>query len=268
MVDSFSAASTIPIAAASFDRAARLLRLVDSVRLVAGDAARARLLEELGTTSGPFVLAFVNAPAVNAAWRSGDFLQSLMEADLRLRDGTGMAIALRALGRNPGLDMNGTDFIPALVGALAPRRAAFFGSELRFAAAAATACQSLGVEPVAIRGGFEPDLVYVDLAARTRPELILLGMGMPKQERVALLMRDALAHPCVIVSGGAILDFLARRYPRAPLLMRRLGAEWVYRLALEPRRLASRYLVGNLAFLWRVALIRSLSRGLPAAPGR
>jgi exopolysaccharide biosynthesis WecB/TagA/CpsF family protein len=264
MVDSASAASAVPVAATSLDRAARLSRLIDSVRLVASDAAHADLVDDLRAASAPFVLAFVNAHAVNLAWRNDDFLECLAEADLRLRDGSGMAIALRALGRAPGLDMNGTDFIPALIRALGPRRTAFFGSELRYAAAAATACKPLGAEPVAIRGGFEPDLVYVDIAARTRPELILLGMGMPKQERVALLMRDALAHPCVIVAGGAILDFLSRRYKRAPLPMRRHGVEWLYRLALEPRRLGSRYLAGNLAFLWRIALVRAL--GSPRAP--
>jgi exopolysaccharide biosynthesis WecB/TagA/CpsF family protein len=271
MADSASAASAVPETAASPGRAARLLRLIDSVRLVPSDAARVALFEEIRSASAPLVVTFVNAHAVNTAWRDGEFQECLADADLRLRDGSGMAIALRALGRAPGVDMNGTDLIPALIRALAPQRTAFFGSELRYAAAAATTCKRLGAEPVAIRGGFEPDLVYVDLAARTRPDLILLGMGMPKQERVAVLMRDALAHPCVIVAGGAILDFLAQRYPRAPLLMRRLGVEWVYRLALEPRRLGSRYLVGNITFLWRIARLRLLAHrasGLAWRPTR
>jgi hypothetical protein len=92
-------------------------------------------------------------------------------------------------------------------------------------------------------------------------------MGMPKQERVALLLRDALAHPCVIVAGGAILDFLAGRFPRAPRALRRVGLEWLYRLAFEPRRLASRYLLGNAAFLWRIAMIAAIGSRPNSAPG-
>jgi UDP-N-acetyl-D-mannosaminuronic acid transferase (WecB/TagA/CpsF family) len=50
---------------------------------------------------------------------------------------------------------------------------------------------------------------------------------------------------------GALLDFLAERVPRAPEMIRKLRFEWAFRLANEPRRLASRYLLGNVSFLRR-----------------
>jgi N-acetylglucosaminyldiphosphoundecaprenol N-acetyl-beta-D-mannosaminyltransferase len=49
---------------------------------------------------------------------------------------------------------------------------------------------------------------------------------------------------------GGSFDVLAGRTRRAPLLMQRLGTEWVYRLAQEPRRMFKRYLIGNSAFIW------------------
>ena len=84
-----------------------------------------------------------------------------------------------------------------------------------------------------------------------QPDLIVLGMGMPKQERVAHLLRSQLDHPCLIVCGGAIIDFMGGRVSRAPLWMRQLGIEWIYRFLHKPVRMFRRYVVGNPQFLWR-----------------
>jgi N-acetylglucosaminyldiphosphoundecaprenol N-acetyl-beta-D-mannosaminyltransferase len=105
---------------------------------------------------------------------------------------------------------------------------------------------------------FEPVGAYVSAMLDARPDLIVLGMGMPKQEAVAVALRDQLAHPCVIVCGGAILDFLSGRVVRAPQWMRASGLEWVHRLVHEPRRLFARYVVGNPKFLARAMSLRFL----------
>jgi N-acetylglucosaminyldiphosphoundecaprenol N-acetyl-beta-D-mannosaminyltransferase len=242
------------------NRSPSLVDLMDALRIVPDDNGRDHLLDQLRSAAGPVVVAFINAQAMNIAWRDLAFRQCLGEADFVLRDGIGMKVGLSALGRTPGLNMNGTDFIPQLLRYMSPATAAFFGSELRFAAAAAINAEKIGIEPLAIRGGFERDTIYIDLAARTRPEIIVLGMGMPKQERVALMMRDALVHPCIIIAGGAIIDFMAAKFPRAPRMLRNAGLEWLFRLSLEPRRLASRYLGGNVSFLLKMAFMRAALR--------
>ena len=63
--------------------------------------------------------------------------------------------------------------------------------------------------------------------------------------------RDRAERPCLIVCGGAILDFLGGKVSRAPAWLRRLGGEWIFRLVKEPKRLFMRYVVGNPAFLIR-----------------
>lgn len=82
-----------------------------------------------------------------------------------------------------------------------------------------------------------------------------------------MALRAALGGPCLIVCGGAILDFLGGKVTRAPRWMRRAGLEWAYRLAREPRRLWQRYLRGNPLFLRRAFAMarRGLRRGWPAA---
>jgi exopolysaccharide biosynthesis WecB/TagA/CpsF family protein len=86
-------------------------------------------------------------------------------------------------------------------------------------------------------------------------------MGMPRQEEVAILLRSALNFPCLIVCGGAIIDFMGGKTSRAPLWVRQARMEWAYRLALEPRRLFQRYVVGNPVFLARaLTMARSTLR--------
>ncbi|HPU16845.1 MAG TPA: WecB/TagA/CpsF family glycosyltransferase, partial [Polymorphobacter sp.] len=89
---------------------------------------------------------------------------------------------------------------------------------------------------------------------------------MPKQERVARLMKHGLHQDMAIACGGAILDFLSGHVTRAPGWMRRSGLEWMYRLSLEPKRLFGRYVVGNPLFLLRSAIMSGRPPATPPAP--
>jgi exopolysaccharide biosynthesis WecB/TagA/CpsF family protein len=79
---------------------------------------------------------------------------------------------------------------------------------------------------------------------------LLVAMGNGLQERwIERLVPEASLSAWGI---GALFDFLAGEFKRAPQWMRYLGIEWVYRLMLEPRRLWRRYILGNPLFVWRV----------------
>jgi len=70
----------------------------------------------------------------------------------------------------------------------------------------------------------------------------------------------------VAMGVGGLFDFYSGRIPRAPLWMREVGAEWLYRFYQEPRRMWRRYFVGNVVFLWRV--VRARNRGEATAKER
>jgi N-acetylglucosaminyldiphosphoundecaprenol N-acetyl-beta-D-mannosaminyltransferase len=89
--------------------------------------------------------------------------------------------------------------------------------------------------------------------------VIVLGMGMPRQEEVAAVLRSALGYPCLIICGGAIIDFLGGKTSRAPGWMRAFGLEWLYRLGLEPKRLFRRYVLGNPLFIARALRLAASS---------
>jgi N-acetylglucosaminyldiphosphoundecaprenol N-acetyl-beta-D-mannosaminyltransferase len=236
--------------------------LVARINRVDGEPQLPALMALLSRPHAPCVLAFANAHALNSAAGDQSFFDALMSADVLLRDGSGMASLFKLQGLSPGLNLNGTDLIPALLRRFDGRPVALFGTQDPYLQRAFDRIQSEltpGSELVRAHG-FETLDVYVSLAQAQQSALIVLGMGMPRQEEVALALREALAHPCLIVCGGAILDFLGGKTPRAPVWMQRSGVEWMYRLACEPRRLFRRYVVGNPLFLWRALQLSHLAK--------
>lgn len=242
---------------ASGDEPARRAgRVVGRIALVRDREAEARLIGRLGAPPRPVVVSFVNAHALNLSWRDETFARDLAASDLVLRDGVGMGLALVLLGGDPGLNMNGTDLIPKLLQRFAGRRAVLFGTREPWLSQAAAEVRGLGVDVVLCRDGFRLEAEYVEAVAGVRPSLVLLGMGMPRQERVAMALRASFDHPALVVNGGAVLDFLGGRFPRAPGWLRDAGLEWLFRLALEPARLYGRYVAGAGPFLSRVVRLR------------
>ncbi len=231
--------------------------MIARLDIVADEAAEAQLLRRLARPSRAMVVSFVNQHAVNLAWSRPDFAATLRGADVLLRDGVGVEVCLKATGRASGRNMNGTDFIPKLARAYAGRKVALFGTAKPWTEQAAAALGRMGCEVVSAMDGFRPADDYVAEVSRTGPALVILAMGMPKQEQVAAVIAASAPGPMVIVNGGAIADMLAGRFPRAPRPVRAMRLEWLYRLAAEPRRLAGRYLNGGAAFAWRVVLLRA-----------
>jgi exopolysaccharide biosynthesis WecB/TagA/CpsF family protein len=230
--------------------------IIQKLRVVNEGNGEQALIDALSRPEAATVLGFVNAHAMNLVAANTDYYDSLSAADVLLRDGSGMAILLRRLGLEPGMNMNGTDFIPKLLAAYSGRRVAFWGTEETFLLNAVRHCEATySVNVVSAHHGFADVEAYITLAREFQPELVVLGMGMPKQEAVAARLATS-GVPCLIVCGGAILDFLGGKVSRAPQWMRRLGCEWVFRLISEPKRLFTRYVVGNPMFLLRTLMCR------------
>ncbi len=239
----------------------RWQELLRSIARVHSARGHEQLVETLARPVEPTVLAFVNAHAMNSAAASRDFFSALMAADLLLRDGAGMAILMKLLNQAPGLNLNGTDLIPQLLRRYAGSTIALFGTQDPWLARAQEQVM-MRIAPrsrCVVAHGFLDTARYVRLAAAHRPAVIVLGMGMPRQEEVAAVLRAALGFPCLIICGGAIIDFIGGKTSRAPGWIRAAGLEWSYRLALEPKRLFRRYVVGNPLFISRALSLAAAS---------
>lgn len=214
--------------------------------------------KKISAVQSPTVVSFANSHAINLAYKNQAFLSCLTKSDILLRDGSGTKLMLMYLGMNPGLNMNGTDLIPQIMAKLKDKRYAIYGTEepwLSKSIATISATNNV----IDSLDGFHPDAAYVEHALKSKPEVIILAMGMPKQEMVSILLKQNLQHPCLIINGGAILDFISQRFPRAPHWIRQIGFEWLFRFSLEPKRLFKRYMIGNFIFFKHVISHKKLN---------
>jgi len=171
-------------------------------------------------------------------------------------DGTGVRWAARMKGVRLRDNLCGTDLAPLLLSSTPGRRYFLLGAdeatirraaawaEMRFPNWALAGCHHGYVT--------EPEATdrIIDEINTARPDVLLVGMGNPLQERWLDANRPRLRVPVGIGVGG-LFDFWAETVRRAPAWIRRIGYEWVWRLLQQPRDKARRYLLGNPAFLLR-----------------
>lgn len=254
--------SALPERSMTEDCASRTIGSIDVAVCTSADASR-RILDA-AAGQRPLMVCFANAHSVNLAARDLRFRSAMREA-LVLNDGVGVDLASRLLWGDPFPEnLNGTDLVPAmLAGASSPLRLFLIGGRPGVAKRAGDALAALNpaLRIVGTRDGyFDESSESAQIAALLAAEaqLVLVAMGQPLQEVWAQRHWRSLPGPCVCV--GALFDFLAEELPRAPGWIRQLRLEWAYRLSREPARLASRYLLGNPAFVARVVCQR-LGRG-------
>ncbi|MER8376082.1 WecB/TagA/CpsF family glycosyltransferase [Mesorhizobium sp. M1406] len=215
-------------------------------------------------------VSFLNAHNANIAYTDPVFAEALDDF-LILPDGIGVDLAARLLYGAPFPDnLNGTDFVPAFLQAsTTPLTVGLLGATRVNAEAASVKLAALAVQHrfVVIHDGYfsaAQQTEIVDRIAALRPDVLLVAMGVPRQE--LWIERHIDARHCTLpIAVGALLDFLSGSVPRAPLWMRRLRLEWLFRLAVEPGRLWRRYVVGNPLFLLRV--VRQRFSRAPEAAG-
>jgi N-acetylglucosaminyldiphosphoundecaprenol N-acetyl-beta-D-mannosaminyltransferase len=193
----------------------------------------------------------------------GDLRAAYSDASLVLADGTPLVWAARLLKQPLPERVAGSDLVPQLfasaretlrvfllgaepgVGELAAARIAEQWPNVRIVG---TCSPPLGFE----KHPAENERIF-EIVASASPDLVVVGLGAPKQELwVHQYNRELQAK--VVICAGATIDFLAGHRRRSPVWMRRSGLEWLHRLCTEPRRLANRYLRDAWVFpqlVWR-----------------
>jgi alpha-1,3-mannosyltransferase len=201
---------------------------------------------------------FANAQALNIACDNVRF-RSALQRFLVLNDGLGADIASRVKYGKPFTEnLNGTDFVPDFL-AMTQHRLRLYLVGTTDAVVEQAAQRFRVCYPrhriVGWRNGFftgPQDIEETCCNIRAaRADCVLVGMGNPLQELWIEEHGDRTGAR-LLFAVGALLDFQAGIVRRAPMWVRNLHCEWVYRLLQEPRRLARRYLIGNIVFLGRV----------------
>jgi len=210
-------------------------------------------------SKGRFSVMYANVHVLNVARSDPELRRILNRADFVYCDGSGVKLGIRWLGGHLPERMTGADWIQDLCESSAKKgtRLYFLGSNEGVAARAAEimAGRCLGLQVVGSHHGYlqDPRINEQALTAinEASPQILLVGMGTPIQEKWVEAHRDQLDVPVVWVVG-ALFDFVAGVHPRAPRWMRDRNLEWLFRFYEEPRRMWKRYLVGNPMFLLRV----------------
>jgi N-acetylglucosaminyldiphosphoundecaprenol N-acetyl-beta-D-mannosaminyltransferase len=214
--------------------------------------------------SSPALIVPVNAQLVHLAKKQPRFAAFLERADLCVADGFPLVAASRLMETPLAERIAGVDLAVDLCRLLAQEGGSVYLFGGRNGAADATAevlrtrfpsLRIVGADCPPFH--FETMLWAAESALEkihaARPDLLLVGLGAPKQE---YWIEDSFAElPCKVVMGvGGTFDILSGQVPRAPGWMQICGLEWFFRLCVEPRRLWLRYVVGNSYFLWVVLM--------------
>ena len=100
----------------------------------------------------------------------------------------------------------------------------------------------------------EDNRAIVEAINEANPDLLWIGMTAPKQEKWTYSHWNELNIHCHVGTIGAVFDFFAGTYKRAPQWWQDHSLEWLYRLIKEPKRMWKRYVLGNPLFLWNITL--------------
>jgi N-acetylglucosaminyldiphosphoundecaprenol N-acetyl-beta-D-mannosaminyltransferase len=199
-------------------------------------------------------------------------------ASLVVPDGQPVVWAMNALGHNLTHRVYGPDLMAKYCerSAVTGARMFLYGGRNQGALVQLALNLRTRFSGLQIVGGYAPpfrplsdeevDAVVAEIN-HARPDVVWVGIGVPKQEKFMAALRDRLDAP-VLIGVGAAFDFHAGLIPQAPAWMQAAGLEWLFRLSKEPRRLWKRYLTYNPRFVLGFARQYARHRRQRAADAR
>jgi len=206
-------------------------------------------------------ISYLNVHAINLAQKNEKLCAYLNKSLLTYCDGQGLRLGASMLGKNIPMRIVMSDWIydVSLLCESNNLRLYLLGSTDSVRRKTVVALQALfpQLQIVGSHHGYfahaKSDDVVRDINA-SRPDVLIVGMGMPLQEEW-IENHFANLNVNIILNAGSCFDFVSGEKRRCPQWMGTIGLEWMHRLFQEPRRLWRRYLLGNPLFLWRVLRI-------------
>lgn len=210
---------------------------------------------------------FLNAHCCNIARKNKEYKNAINSNTLVLNDGIGVKLALKVFGIKEKENMNGTDFIPEIINLAIDlnKKIYLLGGQKGVVDKVERKLieKNPRVNIVGKHDGYFNDdesQNIINEINEKKVDLLIVGMGVPLQEIWLNKNMHKFESVKIGVAGGAILDFLSGNVKRAPMIMRQLKLEWLYRLYLEPNRLWKRYLIGNFEFIYNVFKEKKLQK--------
>jgi len=206
------------------------------------------------------LITYVNIHTMNIAYRDTRLREAYAKSSITYCDGAGVVMGARLLGKHlPGRMTAATFFLKLCKSWQDDGTSLYFLGGLP--GVAAKACERLlelyprlkisgNGHGYFRRGSKEEEDVFLKIS-EAHPDILFIGFGTPLQEHWAMANWTRL-EARVVWSIGAIVDYLSGTVPRCPKWMERYYLEWLFRFLIEPRRMFSRYVIGNPLFFLRI----------------
>lgn len=221
---------------------------------------------------GKILINTINAHSYNSAKKDELFAEALIKGDYLIPDGASIVKACRWIKAKsrPKERIAGWDLFEFEMGKLNEndnqnenkKRVMFMGSSEKVLELIRKKAAEVypNIEVVTYSPPYKPaftdedNWAIVEAINGANPDLLWIGMTAPKQEKWTYSHWDELNIHCHVGTIGAVFDFFAGTYKRAPQWWQNHSLEWLYRLIKEPKRMWRRYVLGNPLFLWNITL--------------
>lgn len=250
------------------EQISRKVELLNRKITLATDLGMIEAINQACVDDRKITVASYNVHSFNLSMQMPWFYKFQQNADIILCDGFGILMALNYFGFNVPIQyrISATALVPKLVKYCSLNNLSIFllgtKPEVLTKAIQSLKNQYPNLKVFGHHGYFNLEDLnenqhIVEQINLVKPNILIVGMGMPRQEQWLLQYRPYL-QANVFIPCGAVIDRLAGIVPACPQWASDTGLEWLHRLIHEPKRLAARYLLGNSAFVLQVILAKSL----------
>lgn len=183
-----------------------------------------------------------NPEMVIRAKKDKEFMQIIKEADLAVPDGIGIVIASKLNKIKLRKRVTGCDLILSLFDNVQKDTTVYLlGAQPGVPEKAKENIELKynNIKVVGIKNGYfdkKEENAIIDEIKKLKPNILLVGLGFPRQEKFIYMYKDELP-VCISMGVGGSIDIMAGVVKRAPIIFRKLGMEWFYRVLCQPRRI-------------------------------
>lgn len=212
--------------------------------------------KNIKTNSKVINVFFLNAHCFNVAQRDTEYRNIINAATFLLNDGIGIKLGSILKSIKITENLNGTDLTPKVLSLCEMEGFSVYllgATEKNLKNAILNIKKSYPRLQIAgyHHGFFDLENEMIEKINATNSDVLIVGMGVPVQEKF-IYRNDKVLNCKARIAVGAFIDFASGNISRAPLLIRKLKMEWIYRLLMEPRRMWKRYLIGNILFFYNL----------------
>lgn len=219
-----------------------------------------RIIQKFKTGDRPYISNSANGEVIARVHADAEFKRDLFASDMINPDGMPLVWASRYLTGTPLPErVTTTDLFHVVAKRFLDTDMSFYllGADENEIMLATNNIRKLypGLKIVGVHHGFINDSnreALIEAINQAAPSVLWIGMGVPREQRFCLMLKERLTTVPVIKTCGGLFNYISGTRSRAPEWMQKMSLEWLYRLYLEPKRLGWRYLSTNPIAAWHL----------------